>query len=161
MNNGCCMPLTFILQLQEEGKENEGGKRLRKGALQSLAHRRACREDQLHDTAALLLHYAGACTTRAIPHITHFALAVHVIDLYRRRAVHTCVYLVTDNPTGLTRFEETKKLIKVSQVNAAVGVRGQNKVSMLAKDLARQFSGDADNQVSATRSLSDIACRGS
>ena len=44
---------------------------------------------------------------------------------------------------GTTRYEETKRLIKQSQVSAAVGVRGQNKVSMLAKDLARQFSGEA------------------
>ena len=49
----------------------------------------------------------------------------------------------------MSRYEATKRQLRELQVNAAVGVRGQNKVSMLAKDLARQFSGDVDKQVRA------------
>ena len=62
------------------------------------------------------------------------------IPVYVRVGVCACA---EPSAVGTTRYEETKRLIKQSQVSAAVGVRGQNKVSMLAKDLARQFSGDA------------------
>ena len=68
--------------------------------------------------------------------------------LYDEESTFLLKYRRLEDPltVGTSRYEETKRLIKQSQVSAAVGVRGQNKVSMLAKDLARQFSGEADNQ---------------
>lgn len=44
-----------------------------------------------------------------------------------------------------------KQEIKEAQMNAAVGVRGQNKVSELAKDLARQFSGGGSDNIESKK----------
>ena len=79
----------------------------------------------------------------------HVRVHVRMVDIpvYVRVGVCACA---EPSAVGTTRYEETKRLIKQSQVSAAVGVRGQNKVSMLAKDLARQFSGDAPATAAST-----------
>ena len=79
----------------------------------------------------------------------HVRVHVRMVDIPVYMRVGVCAY-AEPSAVGTTRYEETKRLIKQSQVSAAVGVRGQNKVSMLAKDLARQFSGDAPATTATT-----------